>query len=156
MTHMCFVNPHHLKQKTNSLAVWRTDATEFLDSQEFHWEQIGKPLKLISELISMCDDYLQKLFTHVTIKSNAQDDKINQKQGWADVRSVPFKQITDNRYSLPQTCVLQQKHQSQALSAHIFSFDLEQMQKNSFSRWLSITQPAPIRPQLYTKVVFTQ
>ena len=72
------------------------------------------------------------------------------------MRSVPFKQITDNRYSLPQTCVLQQKHQSQALSAHIFSFDLEQMQKNSFSRWLSITQPAPMTPQLFTKVVFTQ
>ena len=59
-------------------------------------------------------------------------------------------------FSLPQTSVLQQKHQSQALSAHIFSFDLEQMQKNSFSRWLSITQPAPMSPQLYTKVVFTQ
>ena len=58
--------------------------------------------------------------------------------------------------SLPQTCVLQQKHQSQALSAHMSSFDLEQMQKNSLSRWLSITQPAPMRPQLYTKVVFTQ
>ena len=58
--------------------------------------------------------------------------------------------------SLPQTSVLQQKHQSQALSAHMSSFDLEQMQKNSFSRWLSITQPAPMSPQLYTKVVFTQ
>ena len=30
------------------------------------------------------------------------------------------------------------------------------MQKNSFSRWWSITQPAPMTPQLYTKVVFTQ
>ena len=58
--------------------------------------------------------------------------------------------------SLPQTSVLQQKHQSQALSAHMSSFDLEQMQKNSFSRWLSITQPAPMTPKLYTKVVFTQ
>ena len=34
--------------------------------------------------------------------------------------------------SLPQTSALQQKHQSQALSAHISSFDLEQMQKISF------------------------
>ena len=30
------------------------------------------------------------------------------------------------------------------------------MQKTSFSRWWSITQPAPMTPQLYTKVVFTQ
>ena len=59
-------------------------------------------------------------------------------------------------FSLPQTSVLQQKHHSQALSAHISSFDLEQVQKNSFPRWLSITQPAPMSPQLYTKVVFTQ
>ena len=30
------------------------------------------------------------------------------------------------------------------------------MQKTSFSRWWSITQPAPMSPRLYTKVVFTK
>ena len=30
------------------------------------------------------------------------------------------------------------------------------MQKISFLRWWSITQPAPMTPKLYTKVVFTQ
>ena len=59
-------------------------------------------------------------------------------------------------FSLSQTCVLQQKHQLEALSAHISSIDLEKMQKTSFSRWWSITQPAPMTPKLYTKVVFTQ
>ena len=33
-------------------------------------------------------------------------------------------------FSLPQTSVLQQKHQLQALSAHMSSIDLEQMHKN--------------------------
>ena len=30
------------------------------------------------------------------------------------------------------------------------------MQKTSFSRWWSITQPVPMSPKLYTKVVFTK
>ena len=58
--------------------------------------------------------------------------------------------------SLPQTSIFQQKPQLQALSAHISSFDLEQMQKNSFSRWWSTRYLQPSAPQLHIKVVFTQ
>ena len=43
-----------MRQTTNILAVWETEATEFPDGQESHWGQMHQPLKLSNERWVLC------------------------------------------------------------------------------------------------------